>query len=146
MLGPRARHGSAALTALCAAVLALGWLGPAPALAQPVPAPAGQEIHTVRTAARSFAVHVNGVQRATVEVSDPAYTVRTALSADGRTAAVIPDFTGYAGSELRLLDVASGQTRTVARGEVTSAAFSAGGRLAYARLGGEVLTHSGTTG
>jgi len=151
MLRPRARHGGAALTTLCAAVLALAWLGPAPALAQPAPAlaqpvPAGQEIHTVRTAARSFAVHVNGVARATVEVSDPAYTVRAVLSADGRTAAVIPDFTGYAGSELRLLDVASGQTRTVARGEVTSATFSADGRLAYARLGGEVLTHSGAAG
>lgn len=156
MFRPSANRRGAAVTALCAATLVFSWIGPAPALAGPGSAAAGQvpaisalaghEIHTVRTGPRSVAVYVDGAQRTTVGLSDPAYTVRTALSQDARTAALILDFTGRAGSELRLLAVASGETRTVARGEITSAAFSADGRLAYLRLDGSVLTYSGTAG
>jgi hypothetical protein len=85
--------------------------------------------HAVRSGG-GYDVVVGGVKRATVNVSDPAYTVRSTSSADGTLAAVISDFDGTAGAVLQTVD-RYGKSRFVARGAITSAVFH-GSRLAYA--------------
>ncbi|MDX8028618.1 papain-like cysteine protease family protein [Lentzea sp. BCCO 10_0856] len=77
-----------------------------------------------------YDVLVGGVKRATVNVSDPAYTVRSTSSADGTQAAVISDFDGTSGAVLQTVD-RYGKSRFVARGAITSAVFH-GSVLAYA--------------
>jgi hypothetical protein len=77
-----------------------------------------------------YDVIVGGVKRATVNVSDPAYTVRSTSSADGSLAAVISDFDGTHGTSLQTVD-RYGKSRFVARGAITSAVFH-GSSLAYA--------------
>lgn len=77
-----------------------------------------------------YDVIVGGTRRATVNVSDPAYTIRTTSSADGAAAAVIADFDGTRGTSLQTID-RYGKSRFVARGEITSAVFH-GSKLAYA--------------
>ncbi|PWK87959.1 peptidase C39-like protein [Lentzea atacamensis] len=81
-------------------------------------------------AGNGYDVIVGGVKRATVQVSDPAYTVRSVSSADGSLAAVISDFDGVKGASLRTVD-RYGKSRFVARGAITSAVFH-GSKLAYA--------------
>ncbi|MFI6095376.1 C39 family peptidase [Lentzea sp. NPDC051213] len=85
--------------------------------------------HAVRSA-DGYDVVVGGVKRATVRVSDPAYTVRTTSSADGAQAAVISDFDGTKGTSLQTVD-RYGKSRFVAGGAITSAVFH-GSTLAYA--------------
>ncbi|MFS8100624.1 C39 family peptidase [Lentzea alba] len=77
-----------------------------------------------------YDVIVGGVKRATVNVSDPAYSIRTTSSSDGAAAAVIADFDGTRGTSLQLVD-RYGKSRSVARGAITSAVFH-GSTLAYA--------------
>ncbi|WP_157529519.1 hypothetical protein [Nocardia sp. NRRL S-836] len=62
-------------------------------------------------------------------VSDPAYSVRTTVSANGELAAVITDFDGTGGTRLRTVD-RYGRTLHVATGAITSAVFR-GTDLAY---------------
>lgn len=127
------------LTGLGAGVLLAAVLtaAPAAAAAAAVERGAGQsgtavaEIHTARTASGGYEVYVGGVRRTTVTVSDPGFSVRTALSPDGERAAVITDFDGRAGAQLLLLDVRSGDTTRIATGRITSAVFAPDGRLGF---------------
>lgn len=90
--------------------------------------------------ATGYDVVVGGAKRATVKVSDPAYTVRTTSSADGDLAAVITDFDGTKGTALRTVD-RYGKTRHIATGAITSAVFHQG-NLAY--VDGESVFVNGT--
>ncbi|MET8759060.1 C39 family peptidase [Lentzea sp. NPDC004782] len=96
--------------------------------------------HAVRSA-DGYDVFVGGVKRATFNVSDPAYTVRSTSSADGSESAVISDFDGTVGKALHTID-RYGKTRFVARGAITSAVFN-GPTLAYAD--GENVVVGGVT-
>lgn len=135
----------AAVATVGASMIALGPLVPFDAAAAP-PATT-TSVHTVRvgTAAdTAYAVYVDGIQRTTVKIGDPAYGVRTALSRDASTAALVVDFDGHFGTRLDLLDVATGSTTTVATGRISSAAFAADGRLGFVD-GLSVNAFDGTT-
>ncbi|ANZ39392.1 hypothetical protein BBK82_28425 [Lentzea guizhouensis] len=89
-----------------------------------------------------YDVVVGGAKRATVKVTDPAYSVRTTSSADGELAAVITDFDGTHGARLQTVD-RYGKTRHIASGAITSAVFH-GTELAYVsandvHVGGKVI-------
>lgn len=128
----------AALATAGASLIAFGLVVPTQAAATQDSTPS---VHTVRTADGSFDVFVGGSVRTTVKVGDPAYSVRTALSPDAATAAIVVDFDGHAGSRLDLLDVGSGRVTTAATGRITSAAFAGDGRLGYVD-GNDVLAYS----
>ncbi|GLZ33718.1 hypothetical protein Lesp02_59060 [Lentzea sp. NBRC 105346] len=81
-------------------------------------------------AANGYDVVVGGVKRATIPVSDPAFTLRTSATSDGALAAVITDFDSTKGSGLVTVSPA-GRIHEIARGEITSAEFSSKGVLAY---------------
>lgn len=114
-----------------ALVVALGTLAAAvsPARAAEPYSESPSQSYAVRSG-DGYDVVVGGVKRATVNVSDPAYTVRSTSSADGSRAAVISDFDGTSGSVLQTVD-RYGKSRFVARGAITSAVFH-GSSLAYA--------------
>ena len=122
----------AALATASVGMIALGLLAPVQAAAAaPMTSPiANTSVHTVRTA-DGYDVYVGGVVRTTVKVGDPAYGVRTALSPDAGTAALITDFDGHAGARLDALDVGSGSVTTIATGRISSAAFAGDGRLGF---------------
>lgn len=133
----------AALATAGASLIAFGLVVPAQAAAA-IPTNT-TSIHTVRTADGNFDLFVGESRRTTVKVGDPAYSVRTALSPDAATAAIVVDFNGNAGSRLDVLDVGSGRVTTAATGRITSAAFAGDGRLGYVD-GNDVLAYSaGTT-
>ncbi|MGW6447548.1 C39 family peptidase [Lentzea sp. NPDC055074] len=113
-----------------ALVVALGTLAAvSPAQAVEPYSSSPSQSHAVRSA-NGYDVIVGGAKRATVAVSDPAYTVRSTSSADGALAAVISDFDGTSGTSLQTVD-RYGKSRFVARGAITSAVFH-GSTLAYA--------------
>ncbi|TWP45612.1 hypothetical protein FKR81_38865 [Lentzea tibetensis] len=91
------------------------------------------QAQAVKSAA-GYDVVVGGVKRATIQVSDPAYALRTSASKGGELAAVITDFDGTKGSALLTVD-RSGRSRQVATGEITSAQFSGKGALAHLSKG-----------
>ena len=133
-----------ALTTLSASMIALGLVA-TPEFNTAVAAPTATGVHTVRNAEGGYDVYVGGSRRTTVKVSDPAYGVRTALSGDASSVALIVDFDGHAGSRLDVLEVATGTVTTIVGGRISSAAFAADGRLGFID-GNDVLTHSsGTT-
>jgi hypothetical protein len=125
-----------------ALVVALGTLAAAvsPAQAAEPYSESPSQSHAVRSA-DGYDVFVGGVRRATFNVSDPAYTVRSTSSADGAQAAVLSDFDGTVGRTLHTVD-RYGKTRFVARGAITSAVFN-GPTLAYAD--GENVVVDGVT-
>jgi hypothetical protein len=127
----------ASLVCLATAVAAL--LAPASAVsahAAPVTSgPAATGIYTLRSSNTTYDVYVAGVRTAAVDVADPAYTVRTALSPKGDRLALILNVNGWAGDELRLITVANGQWVSVAKGRIASAVFGADGRLGFVRDG-----------
>src|SRR5688572_18555319 len=88
-----------------ALVVALGTLAAAVSPAQAVEpySKSPSESHAVRSG-DGYDVIVGGVKRATVAVSDPAFTIRSSSSADGALAAVISDFDGTSGSVLSTVD------------------------------------------
>ncbi|MBB5873962.1 hypothetical protein F4553_007396 [Allocatelliglobosispora scoriae] len=112
-----------------------------PAAAAPA-APAPVEASAVRTASGGYDIVVNGVTLAGVGVSDPAYTVSVTPHPGGRRAAVITDFDGTSGAELRLVGLDLAAPRTLHTGRITSAAWSASGSLAHVADG--VLRVQGT--
>ncbi|RDI17839.1 C39 family peptidase [Lentzea flaviverrucosa] len=114
-----------------ALVVALGTLAAAVSPAQAVEpySESPSQSHAVRSGG-GYDVVVGGVKRATFDVSDPAFTIRSSSSADGALAAVISDFDGTSGSGLHTVD-RYGKSRAVARGAITSAVFH-GSVLAYA--------------
>ncbi|KJK43356.1 hypothetical protein UK23_33490 [Lentzea aerocolonigenes] len=116
-----------------ALVVALGTLAAAVSPAQAVsPYSESPSVsHAVRAGASNTAydVFVGGVKRATYDVSDPAYTIRSTSSADGAQSAVISDFDGTVGRILHAVD-RYGKSRFVARGAITSAVYN-GSTLAY---------------
>jgi len=81
-----------------AALVALGTLAAAVPPAQAVEpySESPSQSHAVRSGG-GYDVFVGGVKRATFNVSDPAYTVRSTSSADGSESAVISDFDGTVG-------------------------------------------------
>ncbi len=132
----RGRRFTAAVAA--AGALALGGLvaGPASAASDEIE----HTVSAVRNANGAYDVRVDGRIATTVDVSDPAYVVETALSTDGHRAAVIPDHDGTAGAGLAVLDVATGDLRTVTDAAVSSATFATDGRLAFATVDGDDST------
>lgn len=117
-------------TSLALAV-ALGTLAAAvsPAQAAEPYSESPSESRAVRSGS-GYDVIVGGVKRAALQVSDPAYTVRSVSSADGAQAAVISDFNGTYGTSVQTFD-RYGKSRFTARGAITSAVFH-GSKLAYA--------------
>lgn len=114
-----------------ALVVALGTVAAAVAPAQAAEpySESPSQSHAVRSA-NGYDVIVGGVKRATFNVSDPAYTIRSTSSADGMQTAVIADFDGTVGRILHTVD-RYGKSRVVARGAITSAVYN-GSTLAYA--------------
>ncbi|GGU41369.1 C39 family peptidase [Lentzea flava] len=125
-----------------ALVVALGALAASlsPAQAAEPYTESPSQSHAVRSGS-GYDVMVGGVKRATVHVSDPAYTVRSTSSADGSLTAVISDFNGTSGSSVQTFD-RYGKSRFTARGAITSAVFH-GSTLAYAD--GENVVVDGVT-
>ena len=132
------RRHVATLTAISALTLGGIFVGPASGATSDVE----HTIRAVRTADGAYEVVVDGQAAATVEVSDLAYEVETAVSTDGHQAAVITDHDGTSGAGLAMLDVTSGKLQTVTDATVTSAAFATDDRLAFVTLDGDDATVS----
>lgn len=114
-----------------------------PAAAAPPGDAADATISTVR-AGDGYDVYVNDVPRTHVAAHEASNSIVTAVTADGSTAAIIPDHDGFHGRGLMLLDVASGALRTVTADPVTSVAFARDGtHFAYAVAGaGHATIHT----
>ena len=136
-------HRRSALTALSVAVAVAAATAFTAAGSPPAHAATGAaDTQTVRTAG-GYDVLVGGVRRATVPVTEPAYTVRATASPDGRYAAAIADFDGTSGSRLLVIDK-TGRSTEVATGRITSAVFSPSGALAYLDQGQVYVARSAT--